>query len=75
MNLKDKDSYELENKKAHFKILRDKYTHIMSDRVIDLINNIKELQNMGVNVFRIELLDEKPEEIEKIIANIKKALN
>ena len=47
----------------------------MSDRVIDLINNINELQNMGVNVFRIELLDEKPEEIEKIIANIKKALN
>ncbi len=77
--LKDKDlknKYELEDQnKRKFRIIRDKYTHLMGDKKIDLRARVKELEAMGVNVFRLELLDETKEELETIIRELKILIN
>ena len=46
----------------------------MSDKPIDLINEIEKIKNTGVTVLRLELLNENASEIEKIINLIKKKI-
>ncbi len=65
----------LEDKsKRRFAVIKDKFTHIMSDKPIDLINEIEKIKNTGVTVLRLELLNENASEIEKIINLIKKKI-
>lgn len=71
MNLDD-GSYMLQDKsKRLYPIISDKYTHVMSDKKINLICSIKELEEMGVNYFRLELFLEKKEEIKEIFRKLK----
>ncbi len=74
MELDANKDYYLENKMGTFKILKDKYTHIMGDKKINLINNIKDLKKLGIDVFRLELLDENTQDINNLIKQIKKEL-
>lgn len=70
------NKYHLEDiNKNKFPILNTKhYTHIMHKEPLDNIKNIKYCLNKGINNFRIELLYETKEELEKIIKTIKKEL-
>ncbi len=45
-------------------------THIMYYKNLDLISNIDEYKKMGIENYRIELLDETPDEIELILCKI-----
>lgn len=73
MNFKDNSNYELEDKeKRRFPIISDKYTHLMSNSPINLLDKIKELKEVGVNVFRLELYDEQIEKIREIVEEIRK---
>lgn len=47
-------------------------THLFHYKEIDLINDLKTYQNMGIQNYRIELFDETEEEIRSIIRKIKK---
>lgn len=47
-------------------------THLFHYKEIDLIDNIKEYQNIGIKHFRIELFEESPEEIKSILRKIRK---
>lgn len=72
MGLNSKNKYYLEDKaKRKFQIFRDNYTHLMSDKKIDLIDEIKSLKSSNVNTFRLELWDEDREEIKRIVSRIK----
>ena len=65
----------LEDKsKRRFAVIKDKFTHIMSDKPIDLIYEIEKIKNTEVAVLRLELLNENASEIEKIINLIKKKI-
>lgn len=58
-----------------YRIENNNLTHsttILNYKKIDLISHIKELKSMGVNNFRIELLDETYEEVKKIIERVRK---
>ncbi len=71
-NLRLDEEYFLENKnKQRFPLVSDKFTHLFANKRIDLIENIKEYQNMGINTFRLELFKETKEEIESILKRIK----
>lgn len=76
MRLDSKAKYYLEDKaKRKFQIFRDDYTHLLSDKKIDLIDGIKFLRNSHVNTFRLELWDETRTSIEKLISKIRNICN
>ncbi len=71
MNLPKNQNYYLENKsndKLH--IIEDNNTHLIGSKKINLINNIKELKELGINVFRIELFNENAQEVKEILTKI-----
>ncbi len=75
-NLKlSEGKYYLENKsKDKFRIISDNFTHLMSNKKINLIKDIPYYKKIGINTFRLELLDESAWEIDKILEEIKKLL-
>ncbi len=76
MNLpKNKDYYLENNSQDKLYVIEDNYTHILGNKKINLINNIKELENIGINVFRLELFNENAQEITEIINQINKILS
>jgi len=75
MKFKQNKKYELSDiRQRRFPIISDKYTHLMSNNPIDLTDKIEELKIAGVNVFRLELFDEKANLIKKIVEEIRKSL-
>ncbi len=72
MKLDNANNIALEDKnKNQYMLYHDKYTHIMSHKKINLIEKIREFQNMGIDVFRLEFYLETKEEIIEIIRQIK----
>lgn len=69
----NKNKYYLQDRLGYkYRIIHNNcLTHIMHYKNIDYISNIKEYINMGINNYRIELLDESKEEILNIINSIK----
>lgn len=69
----NKNKYYLQDRLGYkYRIIHNNcLTHIMHYKNIDYISNIKEYINMGINNYRIELLDEAKEEILNIINSIK----
>lgn len=70
-----KDQYFLKDRNGKlYRILsnpqENHLTHLFHYKNIDLINSIKRLQNMGVENYRIELLDETKEEVRSIFCKI-----
>ena len=49
-------------------------THIMHYKNIDLINNISDYQDKGINCFRLELFDENEDEVVKLINKLRSYL-
>lgn len=75
MNLDNKSKYYLEDKsKNRFAVFNDGYTHLMGNKIINYINDIKLLYSYGVKVFRLELFDESKEEIINLVQLIRKSL-
>ena len=74
-NLCYDNNYYLKDKDNNcYPILNEKHlTHIMHCKNLLLIEYIKEYKKYGINNFRIELFNEKEEEIIKIIKDIKEA--
>ncbi len=76
MNLLPNKAYYLENKsKDKITVIEDNYTHLIGNKKVNLINNIKELENLGINVFRLELFNETASVITSLVTKIKKELN
>ena len=71
------DKYFLKNKQNElFPIItKNCKTHIMHHKKIDLLNNIKELKEMGITNYRLELFDENEIQIQNILNKIKKIIN
>ena len=67
-DIKD-DVYYLEANHKKFPIVMDQYTHLFSEHAFRL-----DFISSKVDVYRIELFDEKGEEVEKIIEQLKKML-
>ena len=69
----NKNKYYLQDRLGYkYRIIHNNcLTHIMHYKNIDYISNIKEYINMGINNYRIELLDESKEEVLNIINSIK----
>lgn len=75
MNLNNNKSYYLEDKnKRKFRIYSDNYTHLISDKKINLIDKISELKEAGVSIFRLELFEENNLEITEVVNMIRKNL-
>ncbi len=73
MNLKSDGKYELEDRlKRRFRIYKDRYTHLMADKKIDLRKEIDRLEEMVIDVFRIELFEEDREEIDRILKSFRR---
>lgn len=70
MNLVNKNNYLEDKNKRRFRIFNDGYTHLMSDKNIDYINDIIKLKNMGVNIFRLEFDLENEKEIKEIVTKV-----
>lgn len=68
LHLKD-DVYYLEANHKKFPIVMDQYTHLFSEHAFRL-----DFISSKVDVYRIELFDEKGKEVEKIIEQLKKML-
>ena len=66
----NKNIYEIEDRVGEkYRILNDNcLTYIMHYKNIDMLNNIEYLKELGVTNFRIDLLDETEEEIDKILS-------
>ena len=74
-NLNNNTNCYLEDKnKRKFRVFNDGYTHLLSDKKINLIDNINNLKNMGVNVFRLEFDNESSKEILDIYNKVKDVL-
>lgn len=69
LHLKD-DVYYLEANHKKFPIVMDQYTHLFSEQAFRL-----EFISSKVDVYRIELFDEKGEEVEQLICMIKEKLD
>jgi len=68
MNLNGKNIYYLEDKsKRKFRIFRDNYTHLKSEKKINLIDKLNGLKASGVSIFRLELFEENTLEITELI--------
>lgn len=67
------NKYYLKNKQNElFPIItKNCKTHIMHHEKINLLNNIKELKELGINNFRLELFDEDENQILNILNKIK----
>lgn len=69
-----KDKYYLQDRNGKlYRILNDRenhLTHLLHWQVIDFRNVWNDLKKIGVQNYRIELLDETPEEIESIFCKI-----
>jgi collagenase-like PrtC family protease len=66
--------YLMDRNNCKYRILTDfeiHLTHILNYRAIDKIEDIKAYKNMGINNFRIELLDENYQETLNIIRRVK----
>lgn len=48
----------------------DNITHIFNTDTLDLIPNINSYRRMGIGVFRVELLNESKEELEKVLTRL-----
>ena len=71
-NLNKEHDYYLEDKaKRKFKVFNDGYTHLMSDKKIDYLNDIKYLKKIGINVFRLEFDQENKDQVIKIVNKLK----
>lgn len=71
----EKDKYYLQDRNEKlYRIVSDAkenhLTHLFYYKNIDLIDHIKEYKKMGIENYRIELLDETPKEIESILRKI-----
>lgn len=68
-----KDNYYLQNKQNEkFQIItKNCKTHIMQNKKINLINDIKELKKIGIKNYRIELFNEDEKETINILNKIK----
>jgi len=76
MNLNNNKNYYLEDKsKRKFRIYSDNYTHLISDKKINMLDNLKDLKEIGITVFRLELFDEQKDEIIEIVNMIRKIRN
>lgn len=73
-NLSNINCYLEDQNKRKFRVFNDGYTHLMSDKKINFINDIKSLKDMGVNIFRLEFDLESEEEILNIYNKIKEVL-
>jgi putative protease len=74
-NLNNNTNCYLEDKnKRKFRVFNDGYTHLLSDRKINLIDNINNLKSMGVNVFRLEFDNESSKEVLDIYNKVNYAL-
>lgn len=73
-NISNNNCYLEDKNKRKFRVFNDGYTHLMSDKKIDLIDDIKRLKDMGVNVFRLEFDLENEEEILNIYNRVKEVL-
>ena len=69
---KEKKKYYFKNQKNNlFPLLnRNCHTYVLNYQNIDLIEKIKDYQELGINNFTINLLDETEEEIAKILLKI-----
>lgn len=70
---KQKDTYTLKDRNnKHLKIINNNcITTIMDCEKIDNINKIKKYQELQITNFRIDLLDETPNEIKQILYKVK----
>jgi collagenase-like PrtC family protease len=69
--------YLMDRNNCKYRILTDfeiHLTHILNYQAIDKIEDIKAYKNMGINNFRIELLDENYNETLNIIRRVKDSL-
>ena len=74
--IKDNNKYYLVNKNKRYRILNNNnITSIMDYKNIDLIDKIDEYLKLNIHTYRIDLLDEEKEEIERIIDRVKSKLN
>lgn len=72
LGLDRNNNYFLEDKsKRKFPIYSDRLTHLMGNKKIDLISEVRELKKSNVNVFRLELWDESAQDIRKIVDNLR----
>lgn len=71
-----KDKYYLkDDQNRMYPLLHSKHlTHIMHYKNIDLINNINNYIDKGINCFRLELFDEDSEDITRIINKLRSSL-
>ena len=71
-NLCKQNNYYLEdrNKEKYQLIHKNCLTTLMNYKNINLIKNIKKYQELNINNFRIDLLNETKEEIENILKEI-----
>lgn len=66
--------YLMDRNNCKYRLITDfeiHLTHIMNHEAIDKIEDIKDYKNIGVNNFRIELLDESYKDTEDIIRRVK----
>ena len=71
-DIKEENTYLVDNKNNKYPILYDNYTHIFNHTKINLIDKIPILKNFGT--YRIELLNENIVETQTIINKIKDML-
>ena len=73
---KNDNQYYLKDRNNKFyKLVNNELTHgttILNCNKTNLIDNIKELEHMGITNYRIELLDESYDETKEIIERVKK---
>ncbi len=72
-NLCDNNSYYLKDLNDEiYPLINDKHiTHILDSKNVNLLTNLKSYIDWGFNSFRIELFNEKKEDIKKIIKIVK----
>lgn len=72
----NKDKFYLKDEQNRlYPLLHSKHlTHVMHYKNIDLLNNIKEYTQKGINVFRLELFDEDNSQVEHLIKELKDVL-
>jgi len=74
-NLDNKINYYLEDKsKRKFKVFNDGYTHLMSDKKLNFIDQVKILKDKGINVFRLEFDDESGRDVLNIFEQVENLL-
>jgi putative protease len=72
----NKDKFYLkDDQNRMYPLIHSKHlTHIMHYKNIDIINNIRDYQDKGINCFRLELFDESKDDVIKLINKLRGSL-